>query len=493
MKSLISSLLFFVCIVSASAQSFTAKVVDANLKTPIPYATIQIGPTNGVISNEEGNFTINTTAEVKRVTISCLGYSTLEVSLQDIAQNNHTVPLYESVNELDEVVLSNTLPNAYDIISKVRSNWNANYKQDLIDHKIFYRETGRVDFKKLDMRISKASNFKKAQLAIANSDLDALASDIINGDIVHFTDFAGQYMIRDKDSSKLGVGRATELIDKKKDFSLERVEQRAKNIVLKYLDSSMTYKLKTGLFKIEDSLSLGKEMAKEAERKNEFRITDLKNRTRSAVNYTRLEEQSFFGKLLDPEFYEYELSGTTYFNGDLIYVISFQPDRAKSKFEGKLYIDANDYAVLKGDYSYSKGKRGQKFNLKLLLGIKYIENVNRGMILFKKEESGHYTPQYIRHTEGEYFYINRPFKFIENSSEKKNVAFNFKIEGNSLSKNEILFVNSQPINEITFNKYQERETVPYQQLTKYETGIWENSHVLAPDEEMRTFDARDNQ
>ena len=40
------------------------------------------------------------------------------------------------------------------------------------------------------------------------------------------------------------------------DFSIDDVQERAQKLVYKYLDTTTTYKLKSGLFKIEDSMSL---------------------------------------------------------------------------------------------------------------------------------------------------------------------------------------------------------------------------------------------
>ena len=53
-------LLIFTFLISGAvlSQSLTAKVVDSN-NNPIPFATVQTDENSGVITNEEGFFTIN--------------------------------------------------------------------------------------------------------------------------------------------------------------------------------------------------------------------------------------------------------------------------------------------------------------------------------------------------------------------------------------------------------------------------------------------------
>ena len=60
------------------------------------------------------------------------------------------------------------------------------------------------------------------------------------------------------------------------------LREKSKNIVLTYLDTTKTYKLKTGMFKIEDSLSLNEDDFKEDDR-SEYKVDDLNNETRKPV------------------------------------------------------------------------------------------------------------------------------------------------------------------------------------------------------------------
>ncbi|MGB5821319.1 MAG: carboxypeptidase-like regulatory domain-containing protein [Saonia sp.] len=476
---------------SLIAQDFSGRILDLNTRNPIPYATVQIDETKGVISNEEGFFTINLeNQEITYLTVSCLGYTKVMVPIGSITENNGIITLQEAALQLDEVFVSNKTPNADAILRKVRARLQENYRAAPVKHELFYRETSQIDFNTLDLEVEKASHVEKTQLYNANTSLDALADDIMASKAIQFVDFKGNLWVEDRENAKLSVEKATKLIDSKKDFSIENVQKRAQHIILKYLDTTKTYKLKTGLFKIEDSLSLND--AKSEKSKNEYAISELKSATHGILKGSQFYDGSFLNKILNPDFYMYSFQDAVYFNDELIYVIQFYPKRAKAKFTGKLYVSDGNYAIIKTDYAFAKGKRGEKVNLKLILGVKYIENAKKGTIIYQKNENGTYSPYYIKQEEGSYFYVNRPVKFIENSKEKNKVAFEFKIEGSARNKEELLFINSSEMISGAYKTFEEKENVTYRLLQKYDPTIWQNSKVIAPLNEMKNFGALEN-
>lgn len=487
-KSILRFALFLFTI-SVNAQSFSAKIIDKSTKLPVPYAAIQTEEHKGVITNEEGVFNIELeNNSIIQITISSLGYKKQIFKIEQIKSNNYVIELEPSINELNTVYLSSSKPNADSIIARVVRNLSKNYKTEYIQHKLFYRETSYMDFDNLDFEIKKTSHVKKKQLLDANNSLKAMSNTIMSSNFVHFTDFIGELSILDNDSTKLQVDKATQIINAKKDFSLENIQERAQSVVLKYLDTTLTYKLKTGMFKIEDSLSLASE-DNHQEDKQEFEIKELKGKANNMLNDTRPNPKSLLRKILDADYYSYSLQNVTFYNDEMVYTIQFKPKRAKAKYAGTLYIEDDSYGVLKADYSYSKGKRGSKINLRLILGVKYIEKISSGTIIFKKNENNWFEPRYIRHEEGHYFYINRPLKFIENSSVRNKTLFNFKIEGIAKHKEELLLTSTTEISIADFNTINEVKIIPYDKQRKYDATIWRGSETLAPTEELKTFDA----
>jgi hypothetical protein len=482
---LLTVILFF-CTVSLVSQNVTAKIIDRNTKLPIPYATIKTGEFSGVISNEEGFFTIVDENSDTSLTISCMGYKTKTLPIQEVQKLNFIISLEESINELNTVYISNKKPNADSIIAKARQRLSENYGTKLYKHELFSRQTAYVDFKNLNFEVERASHIKKRNLESANKSLDSLAKAIINSKTIHFKDFKADLYVNDSAKSKMIVHKATELLDQEKSISFEDVQKKGQKVMLKYLDTTLTYKLKTGLFKIEDSLSLKEDTTKEVQ-KNEYEIDNLKSGINSILKRSQFGENDMLTKILDSDLYEYSFEDTSYFNNELIYVIRYKPKRSRSKYSGRLFIIDESYAIAKVDFEFAEGKRGEKLNLKLILGVKYIEDVRRGTIIYQKNTENKYQPQYIKYEEGRYFYVSRPLKFIENSPRKNKTSFDFTIEGNIITKEEVLLTSSSKISTELYDNLKQEKIVPYIKLNKYDPTIWGKDQTLEPLEEMKQF------
>jgi hypothetical protein len=485
-KNLIVVFLCFTYFTSNS-QSITAQLIDQENKKPVQYATIKTGTYSGVISNEEGFFTIYSKNDnEKTVTISCLGYENKTISIKEIESLKFIIPLKEAINELREVYISNKTPNADSIIAKVKEKLEENYETDLIKYDIFRRTTDHMDFKSLVFEIEKASHVKKKNLEAVNNELNALSKKIKESDIMEFTDFKGMLYSYDKDSSKLTVTKATKLLDYKNDFSMDDIQEKAQKIVLSYLDTTKTYKLKSGMFKIEDSLSLKEDDFKEDE-KSEYNLAGLNNNTRKNLRHSQFYKNSFLNKILDTKLYNYTFEDLNFTNNQLTYMISFTPRKGKSKYSGTLFVNDDNYAITRVDYDFYKNRHGSKVNLKFVLGVKYIENVSRGTLIYKKNAHNKYHPKYLKQTEGSYFYVNRDVKFIENSLKKNKVGFSFKLEGDSRNKEELLFTANNKLTLKAFKNVQQDSIITFQKLDRFEKTIWDNEETLEPLEEMKGF------
>ena len=484
-------LTFILClsITTVFSQSFSARIIDDTTKSPVPFAAVQTGEYKGVITNEEGVFNINLeNGTVKEVIISCLGYKTTTLSIAQIETNGLVIHLEPAINELNTVFLSTSKPNADSIIARSIRNFKKNHLTDAIrTHQLFHRETASMDFDKLEFEIKKASHVRKKQLTGVNNELEAMANEIMSSNLMHFEDFTGDLSVSHKLGYKFKADKAVQIINSKKDFSLDNIQEKAQNIILKYLDTTLTYKLKSGLFKVEDSLSLTDN--DHEEKKQEFDNDNLKSKAYDMYKAAGASPEGTLRKLLNLDYYDYELREVTSNENALVYIIDYTPRRAKAKYKGTLYIADDSYAVLKAEYKYGKGKRGDKLNLRLILGVKYIENQHNGVMLFRKNENAIYEPRYIKETTGRYFYINRPIKFIENSSARRKTAFNFKIEGTALHKQELLFTNSETVSRDAFIAIKEPKAIPYQKQRKYDAKVWGNNETLVPTEELKSFDA----
>ncbi|NNE02966.1 MAG: carboxypeptidase-like regulatory domain-containing protein, partial [Eudoraea sp.] len=374
--------------ISTVAQTIKGLVIDEDTKLAVPYAAIQINSYNGTITNDEGYFSIDLSDHAPDVLIiSSMGYEQLSLPVSGLTGELNTIRLTPAAIVLNEVLLQNKMPTAEDIIRRVTKALPINYDSSLLRYQMFYRETSYMELENLDLTINKATGVTKKQVGKASEQLDSLTNSIITSKMIEFKDYSGDILLKNKDSAKIAIQKATKLVDSKKDFSIEKIQERAQNIILQYLDTTLTYKLKTGLFKIEDSLSLDQDES-EKERTNEFSMDNINSGVIGSLKRGQFYEEAFLSKILNPDLYRYSFVDASFLDGSYIYVVSFRPRKAKSKFSGTLYISANDYAILKADYAYSKGKEGTKVNFKLLLGIKYIENINKGTIIFRRNTQG---------------------------------------------------------------------------------------------------------
>ena len=480
-NSLVLCLGFF-----ANAQSLRGIIMDSNTKEAVPFATIQLGPDHGTIANEEGGFTIRpVNAETDSLLISSMGYKQRRISINSFIQDQ-IIYLQPSTIELSEVLLRNRMPTAEEIIREVRKAYPDNYMNDLQKYQMFFRGSNYMNFDRLNVDIKKATAIPKEQVALASDQLDSLARAIKDSRLIEFQDYSGAIFLKDKDSSKIVIDKATKLIDSRKDFSLDDVQKKAQNIILQYLDTTLTYKLKTGLFKIEDSLAFDQDDFLD-EKKTSFTNREVKSSVVGTLKTAQWFELSFLDKILNTDSYRFTLEGASYFQGNPIYVVSYSPRRSKSKFSGRLYISSYDFAVLKADYSFSEGKEGRKFNMKLLLGIKYVENKNEGIILYKQQKTGKYQPYYIKRDFGNYVYLSRPLKFIENSKEREKVIFDFIFEGEGREKKELLILSGNTLEPQEYEDITEAEEIPFTLLKQYQASIWEDNQIIEPLEEMKNF------
>ena len=466
------------------SQSFTGRILDAESSEAIPFATVALEANRGTITNEEGYFSLEVSALKDRVVqVSCMGYETLKIDLGTLG-DPAVIRLRPAPINLNEVYLGNRIPGAEEIIQEVRNNLMKNHPADALAYQFFYRESTYMQFDQLDLELDKASDLEKRELEQARLELSEFSEFIRESRAIKFMDFNGTYRYG-KDTSLLWVDRATELLDARKDFSMEKLQERAQKIILSHLDSTRTYKVKTGMFKVEDDLSMADELKKD-EPSDSVEVSFLKGKVAEVLALSLMEEGRRVYEFLDMDSYRYELIKPTYFDGHYVYAVTFRPKKRKSKFSGTLYIDAASYAILKTDYQYAEGREGEKVNLRLLLGVKYVEDLDRGIVIFKQDAEGLYHPYYIQKEYGSYVYLHRDLKFIENSVEGKKVQFDFLLEGGVRQK-ESLLLRPETGQGLATRGGPSADRVLLQKLDQYEPTIWQDTEIIAPLEEMKNF------
>lgn len=488
------------------AQNKVATIQDAVSGETIPYANIKIGTTFNNVSNGEGKFNIPANAENSdaSIEISYIGYETLHISFIELERQNFIIKLKPGIYELNNVDVSNKKEDVASIMAKVKANLKDNYMMPTtpFSNTIFLREQYAFKAKQLNLEIEKSTGFSKSKLNEVNTEINQFASQMTKNPPIGFQDFLGVYssLLSKKEDkmvnmSKLNVLKATKIKDENRSISLDDLEKTATSLFLKHLDTTKFYRVKSGWFGSRDTISFSKEFNKNRNKGKKDKKAAAKNlvQAKSAIVNVQTTTHPLYGSNTDfmreTDWYKYTLDGAIFTEDyKLVYVIKFEPKKGKAKYEGKLYVSENDFAVVKTTYNLAKGKKLGGINLKWILGIKVFENVSNGILIYKENPATKkYFLQYANMEDGQYFYLNRPLKFIELSDEDRDIlALDIKAEGNILNKTEYLNLEQKEISEADFKSFKEAD-FKFIKINKYDPKIWKEFTTLEPVSEMKQF------
>ncbi len=477
------------------SQNLTSTVLDSTTQQPIPYATVLLN-NRGVITNEEGKFTFLIQDEIKETDslfISCIGYESLGKPLKEFTGNK--ILLRPKAIELREVIVSNKNYTPEEILELVEDNIEKNYKIGYTKKRLFLRESYSNYIEKSDYQI------KESTIPALNREfLDSVLRSVPTND-TYYTEVLGDlYGTKDEDQQKLDLIKASELYDKNSRLDLENLEERFNEIIKKNVKTDSYFKVKSGLFgtKVDadelfekevdsnDVKSLNKELEETTERKKFF--SNYKRRTLANL-YTNLPifEDTDYNVLWKSRRYELTMEEFTYIGDKPLYVIDFKPKRSED-FKGKLYIDANDFALVKMDFENVEPLR--KFSL---LGISLNEYLAKGSILFGKDDDGKYSLRYYEITKGNRVGFKRPVKIIEKNKHvkgrRKQNELHLKIDAafNGRNKYEVVVFDTEAISESTFESFTEKKDVLPQYMPNYDPEFWKGHTIMEPNMAIKEF------
>jgi hypothetical protein len=479
-KYLLSFLFVILFQLTTQAQTVSGKILSST-DEEIPFATIQIGSDYGVISNEEGDFSIDTEgfSATEIVVISCLGFENLTMDVKSFISNNYI--LKERMEELSEVFISNKKLTVEEILQNVQANIASNYNTNN-ESEIFFRTTAFITSKKVEFKILKATELPKNKIKAINSEFETLRKGSENKTSSNYNDLLLNYS-KFNDTSKIKILKATKLINESEDKSADKLQKDLEALIMKQLDTNATYKVKSGIFKVDDSLKVINNTNTKS--RDSIKTQYIKQSLSNILKKNTIEnENSYFSFIFNLNKNDYKIEAITYLNENSIYKISFTPKRKSEIFQGIIYVNTDDFAIVKIDYELGEGKLGYNLNVKALLGFKMSENKINGSVFYKKDESGFYNIQYIKSEKETYMYMSRPFKFIknkENEDDDKNVLkFDFKTENIITTKKEIYFTKNSLNTETTFSQFENSETYFIEKIKAYNPEIWKNHNVIAP-------------
>ena len=148
--------------------------------------------------------------------------------------------------------------------------------------------------------------------------------------------------------------------------------------------------------------------------------------------------------------------------------------KGSEDFEGTLYINAEDFAVTRLDFSNVKSL----FKLKLL-GVSYNENLKTGRMIFSKNETNTYALSYLQMTEGQLAGVDRPLKFIEKNKfvkgrrKQNEISMRLDLIIASKSEYELRVFDQEAITEAAFLAIEEKNDVLPKYYKAFTTNFWE--------------------
>lgn len=405
-----------------------------------------------------------------------MGYDEIQIKIDDFTQNQN-VFLTQSNNMLKEVILINTNVSLEEIMKKMTENLSKNH--DIVNQRVQYfmrtKTTSKVE--KADFEINKAEGVSKKEIKEINNSIKK--RDLTNLPYSSFSEklFNTYYQT---DSTKISFIKHLNLNNPEKDNSSEGTQSKIMKRVFQNLESENTFNIKSGIIPIAKKVKLNDFIDK----KNDTIKNKISSEYESLLGKNRISKKEFISK---QDKYIFTKKDNTLINGTLCYHISFIPYKNKGDFTGNIYINAEDYAIVRYDYKLLEGKLLNNVNLKFLLGIKSNVNKREEFGIFVKSKQNIYLPKYIKTTIGSYIYFDRSLNFSENNPIKDNskqLKINILQESNSLAVNEILAIEideSKIVPKIP--KYIIGDT-----RTAYDNNYWKNYNIIEATKEIKNYE-----
>ncbi|GAA4645827.1 hypothetical protein GCM10023115_37870 [Pontixanthobacter gangjinensis] len=491
-KFILALLVSFSLAAQAYCQEFSGKVLDQKTREAIPFATVQYAANRGVITNDEGAFSINRpVTQLKELKISSVGYKTREVDIADLADN--IIYLETDIIQLDDVFLSDKKLSAEEILERAKERVAENYNIGNINRRFFFRESNLNKVKTFDLDIQESTI----------EDIDQKLMDSISASIPKSSDsykevlgdFSGDYT-----RQKVDIIKGANLHNPQSTASLDKLTDKLDRIFKENVKPDSYLKIKSGWLGVkvdvdefseenekENKKPTKEEIAKSEEEKKQSLVSSANSKIPSLLSESFWDEDAEFDLFDRLNRYKFKVAGYTYLDNSLVYVIDFEP-KGGSDFRGRLYVNTEDFGVHRIDYANVKPLK--KFRL---LGISSIDDVYRGKMIYSRDENGHYLPKYFEQEVGESFGIDRPLQLIEKN---KNVVGRRK--QNELDMDILIKVSQlEKYQLVVFNDAGEEMQAPkessedfeYQTFKKYDPEFWKGYNIIEPNAAIREFTA----
>ena len=461
------------------SQSLNIQIIDSLSEEPIPYSNIFFSNNNGLISNENGSFELikSQLIENDSMYVSMIGYNKKSFFLNDF--NDSLIKLVESPIKLSDVVLTNKELSTEEIISNVTENIENNYERGFTENKIYLSRKSNTSNERFII-----NKFKSTVPEINKSLIDSLLANLAKENNSGLETLAYYYRSFDYDfKNRIKIIKSRETYNKEGEV-LESINKKMEEAFKNELKADSYFKIKSGIFGgdldvegLEEIDSTNVESIKKFEEKEIKEKDDFANNQIRAINrlYNSLffEKDSYLNFILKPRKYIFSEPKIDVLGNDLVYIIDARP-KGRGKYSGRLYINTEDFALVRIDFKNIK----TVYNLKLL-GIFVNIYLRDGKMIFSKYGNKKYSLSYSKINFGRRVGFDRPIKLIEKNKNVKGrrkqneISFRMDIVSDEKSTTEMQVFESVKISKEKFENIKNKNEVMPEYLEEFTTNFWE--------------------
>ena len=464
------------------AQSKKVKIIDSISFEPIPFATIFFSNNNGIISDEDGLFELIPEQYSKKdsLFISSMGFEPKQFSL-DIF-NDSIIRLVPKTISLKNVVVTNNQLSSNEIIDSVKLYIDKNYNFNITQNKLFFRQEFNQELEKF-----KLNKFKSTIKDLNAESMDSMTNNLPKKSKNELESLSYYYVNSNIDVPKIKLIKSRRTNDDNESDLSKSLGDKLEKSLRENLKSNSYFKIRSGWLPFSGDLTfnglweidstnqdqLNKLKEEEIKRKENFSIGQ-KERIQSVYLKSFFNPNSELNFILKSKNYIFSNSELTYLGNELVYVIECYPKRG-DKYKGTIYVNSDDYAVVRIDYENIKPLSNFK-----LLGVSFSSNLEKGRMVFSKFENEKYSLSYYQNSRGNKISIKRPFKIIEKNKfvkgRKKQNQISAKLDftSSSIYNTELQVFKVRSLDKVQFEEIDEKNQILPIYLKEFKKDFWED-------------------
>jgi hypothetical protein len=477
-KKIFVSLIFILSILSSSSQTLQIKVIDSISEKPIAYSNVYFSNNNGLITDGTGNFELikSQLSQNDSMYVSMIGYDKKSFLVNNF--NDSLIKLVQSPIQLSSVFLTSKKLSSDEIISSVVKNIDMNYEKEFTENKIYLSKKSNSITQKFII-----DKFKSTIPKINSSLIDSLLANLKKDNNSGIETLAYYYKNFEDEAQKIKIIKSRETFNKPGEV-LESISKKMEEAFKNELKSDSYFKIKSGIFGgnldidgLEEIDSTNIESVKKFEKKDINEKDDFVNSQIRTVNrlYNSLffEKDSYLNFILKPNKYIFSEPKIDFLGNDLVYIIEATP-KGRGKYSGILYINTDDFAVVRIDFKNIK----PVYNIKLL-GVFVNIYLRDGKMILSKFKNKKYSLSYFKINSGRRVGFDRPLKLIEKNKNVKGrrkqnqISFKMDIISDEKTMTELQVFESKKISKEEFENIKNKNQVLPEYSEEFTSNFWE--------------------